>query len=65
MSNFFLELALPRTDAGVYVQTIVMGVFWALVLLAVVVLRVRREYRTFAVGLAVINFAWFAARTVH
>ncbi len=65
MSNFLLELALPRTDAGVYVQTIVMGVFWALLLLAVVVLRVRREYRTFAVGLAVINFAWFAARTVH
>jgi len=65
MRNFILELALPRTDAGVYAQTIAMAVVWTVVISAVLILRARTEYRTFAIGLAVINFAWFAARTVH
>jgi len=65
MRNFILELALPRTDAGVYAQTIVMAAVWAVVITTVVLTRSRTEYRTFAIGLAVINFAWFAARTVH
>ncbi len=65
MRNFLLELALPRTDAGVYGQTIVMAIVWSVVISAAVVLRARKEYRTFAIGLAVLNFAWFAARTVH
>jgi len=65
MRNFILELALPRTNAGVYGQTIVMAVVWVLVISVVVLVRARSEYRTFAIGLAVVNFAWFAARTVH
>jgi len=65
MRNFILELALPRTDAGVFGQTIVMAIVWLLVISGVVLLRARSEYRTFAIGLAVLNFAWFAARTVH
>lgn len=65
MSNSLLELALPRTDAGVYAQTIVMGLFWTILIGVVVITKARREYRTFTIGLAVINFAWFAARTVH
>lgn len=63
--EIIVELALPRTDAGVYAQTIAMTIVWAVVISAVVLLRARSEYRTFAIGLAVINFAWFAARTVH
>ncbi len=65
MSNFILEMTLPRTDAGVFVQTIVMGIFWVVTITTVLVLDARREYQTFAVGLAMVNFAWFAARTVH
>jgi len=65
MWNFILELALPRTDAGVYGQTIVMAIVWVVVISVAVMMRARSEYRTFAIGLAVLNFAWFAARTVH
>ncbi len=65
MSNFLLDLALPRTDSAVYVQTVVMSVFWIVVIAGAFAIRARREYRTFVLGLAVINFAWFAARTVH
>ncbi len=65
MSDFVLDLALPRSDSAVYVQVVVMGIIWTVVIGVLVAIGARREYRTFAVGLAVVNFAWFAARTVH
>jgi len=63
MGELVLDLLLPETDRGAVTQWIVMGVVWAVVLVAT--RRCRREYRLFVVGLAVVNVAWFAARTVH
>lgn len=63
MSEFFLDLVLPKTDRMVLIQTVVMGVFW---LVAVVLTwRQPRDIRHFVWGLATMNAAWFALRTVH
>ena len=63
MGEFLLDLLLPETDRGAITQWIVMSLVWVLVFW--VLRRQRREYRLFAVGLAMANLAWFAARTVH
>ena len=63
MKEFFLDLVLPKTDRVVAIQWIVMAVVWLVALIAV---RSRdRDIRHFVLGLAVVNLAWFAARTVH
>lgn len=63
MGDFLLDLVLPKTDQMVYIQWVIAAVFWLVVLVAV--RNWHREGRTFTLGLAVITFAWFAARTVH
>ncbi len=62
MTDLLVELALPRTDAGAFVQAATaVPLFGALLWRA----RHNRELRTFVAGLTVITFAWFALRTVH
>jgi hypothetical protein len=61
--DLLLDLLLPETDRGAVTQWIVMGVVWLVVLVST--RRWRREYRQFLVGLAIVNLAWFAVRTVH
>ena len=63
MGDLLVDLALPRTDAGAVTQIVVMAVVWAG--LVWVGRRWRPEYRTFVIGLAVANFAWFGARMIH
>ena len=63
MPELLLDLLLPETDRGVAIQWLVMVPFWAVVL--VVTRRRSKDVRTFLVGLAMINLAWFAARTIH
>lgn len=58
----FLDLILPRTDAGVLVQ--VVTVFPALIALLFAVRR-QRELRTFVFGVTVLTAGLFALRTVH
>ncbi len=63
MKDFLLDLALPRTDRVVFIQWIVMGVFWVGVFVAT---RAKsRDIRQFILGIAMLNLAWFAFRTVH
>ena len=63
MGDLLVDLLLPRTDRGAITQWIVMGLLWSAVFVAT--RRLRREYRLFLYGVAMINLAWFAARTVH
>lgn len=58
-----LELLLPRTDAGVYVQWVVMGFVWLIVLIAT--RRWSKDARLFIWGLATVNLAWFMLRMAH
>lgn len=62
MSDLLVELALPRTDAGVLAQV---GVASAIFGLAVWRVRHNRDLRTFVAGLATLTFSWFALRTLH
>lgn len=57
-----IDLLLPRTDAGAFVQAVVAVVVFGTSLAAV---RRSREMLWFVSGLATITFAWFALRTVH
>lgn len=63
MKELLLDLALPETDRGVAAQWIVMGVVWAVVIAST--WRQTRDVRHFVWGLAMLNLAWFALRTVH
>ena len=63
MRELLLDLLLPETDRGAVIQIVVATVFWVAVLAWS--LRWRREYRIFAVGLAVLTYAWFGARAIH
>lgn len=58
-----LELLLPRTDAGVYVQWAVMGAFWFGALIAT--RRWSKDARLLVWGIATVNLAWFMIRMVH
>ena len=58
-----LELLLPRTDAGVYVQWAVMGPLWMIVMIAT--RRWSKETRLLLWGLATVNLAWFMIRMAH
>jgi hypothetical protein len=61
--EFLLDLLLPKTDRVVFIQWTVMAPFWLAVIVAT--RRQSKDIRTFVYGLAMINLAWFAARTVH
>lgn len=63
VANLLIELALPRTDAGVYAQWVVMAVVWILVVWFT--RRWSKDYRLFVYGLATVNAAWFAVRAIH
>lgn len=63
MSEFLLDVFLPKTDRIVLIQTIVMAGFWAIVI--PLTWRKDRDIRHFVWGLAMLNVAWFAARTIH
>lgn len=63
MGELLLDLLLPETDGGAVTQWVVMGVVWLVVFAAT--RHLRREYRLFLLGLAMLNAAWFAVRTVH
>ena len=62
MSDLLVDLALPRTDAGAFVQAAI-----AVPIFGIAIWRVRhhRDIRTFVVGVATLTFAWFALRTLH
>jgi hypothetical protein len=57
-----MELLLPRTDAGVLVQALV--VFPALGIALALVWR-DREWRALVLGLLTMTTAWFGLRAVH
>ena len=63
MRELLLDLALPETDRGVAIQWIVMAGVWAVVI--PLTWRANRDIRHFVWGLAMMNLAWFSARTVH
>ena len=56
------EILLPHTDAGALVQAVVAV---PVALGALFATRHDREIMIFVLGLTVMTFAWFAARTVH
>ncbi len=63
MSDFVLDVLLPKTDRVVFIQWAIMVPFW--LAMFVVMRKQNRDLRTFVFGLAMLNLAWFAVRTVH
>lgn len=63
MPQFLIDLALPKTDAAVFVQWAVMVPFWLGMFVAT--RKASKDARTFVYGVAMLNLAWFAFRTVH
>ncbi len=63
VKDLLLDLVLPRTDRAVFVQWAVMIPFWVIVVITT--RRLSKDVRTFIVGLAFVNLAWFAFRMVH
>ena len=61
-AGWMIDLLLPRTDAGVAVQAIVVTV---LAVIALALTWRNRDLRLFAGGLAMITYVWMALRTVH
>ena len=63
VGEFLLDLLLPKTDQGVFIQWGVAAAVWPIALFFV--RNASKDVRTFVIGLAVLNIAWFAARTIH
>ncbi|MDW3179682.1 MAG: hypothetical protein R8J94_19985 [Acidimicrobiia bacterium] len=63
MPDFLLDLLLPKTDRIVAIQWLVMTPFWLIMI--VLTRKLQKETRLFVYGLAMMNLAWFAARTIH
>ena len=63
MPQFLVDLALPKTDSMVFVQWAVMIPFWGLVFFGI--RKLSKDTRLFFYGVAMLNLAWFACRTVH
>ena len=63
MGELLLDLLLPKTDRTVAIQWAIMTPFWLLMFW--LTRRQSKDIRTFVYGLAMLNLAWFAARTVH
>lgn len=62
LGGIFRELLLPRTDAGVGVQVVVVAV---LGVTALVLTRRNRDLRTFVLGCVIFTYAFFGLRAVH
>ena len=63
MPQFLIDLALPKTDTMVFIQWAVMVPVWLSVFYAT--RKLSKDSRLFIYGLAMLNLAWFAFRTVH
>ena len=63
VGEFLLDLLLPKTDRVVFIQWGIAAAFWPVALF--MTRKAAKDTRTFVIGLAVLNIAWFAARTVH
>ena len=63
MPELLLDLLLPKTDRGVALQWSIMLPFWLIVF--VVTRHQSRDIRMFIYGVAMLNLAWFGARTIH
>lgn len=63
MSQFLIDLALPKTDAAVFVQWAIMVPLWIAVFFGI--RKLSKDARLFVYGVAMLNLAWFAFRTVH
>ena len=63
MGELLLDIALPKTDQGVFIQWAIAAAVWPVALFFV--RKASKDVRTFVIGLAVLNLAWFAARTIH
>lgn len=61
--SFVIDLLLPKTDRMVFIQWGVCAAFWLPIIFFT--RKLDRDYRHFIWGLAMVNLAWFAARTVH
>jgi len=57
-----MDLLLPRTDAGVLVQALVV---FPVLGAALVLVRRDRDYRLLVIGLLTMTAAWFGLRAVH
>ena len=58
----FRELLLPRTDAGVAAQVVLVAIVGVS---AFVLTRRNREIRTFVLGCVIFTYAFFGLRAVH
>lgn len=63
MPQFLIDLALPKTDSAVFIQWAVMAPFWLAVFVGI--RKMSKDARMFVYGVAMLNLAWFAFRTVH
>lgn len=61
--ELLLDLALPETDRGVFIQWAIAAVFWTVVVFAT--RKVNKDVRLFLYGIAMLNVAWFGFRTIH
>lgn len=61
--DFFLDIVLPETDKGAIQQTVVMGIFWPVVIF--LTRKQQRDIKHFVWGCAMLNLAWFGARMIH
>lgn len=63
MPEFLVDLALPKTDRAVAIQWAVMVPLWLAVFYFT--RKQSKDARLFIYGVAMLNLAWFAFRTVH
>lgn len=63
VGELLLDILLPKTDRGVFVQWGIAAVVWPVVLF--LTRKASKDTRTFVYGVAMLNLAWFAARTIH
>jgi hypothetical protein len=62
LGGVFRELLLPRTDAGVAAQVVLVAIVGVS---AFVLTRRNREIRTFVLGCVIFTYAFFGLRAVH
>lgn len=62
LGGLFREVLLPRTDAGVAAQAVLVAVVGVA---AFVAARRNREIRTFVLGCVIFTYAFFGLRAVH
>ncbi len=62
LGGIFRELLLPRTDAGVAAQVVLVAIVGVT---ALVLTRRNRDIRTFVLGCVIFTYAFFGLRAVH